>query len=55
MLQQVQGSVVVDLSISDQAFQQKVILANSEGILGINFLGLGTFTSAWSQFGDSAH
>jgi len=38
---QVQGSVVVDLRISDQVFQQEVIIANSltsEGILGINFL-----------------
>ena len=35
---QVQWSVVVDLSISDQTFQQEVIIANSEGILGINFL-----------------
>ena len=38
---QVQGSVIVDLNLSDQAFQQEVIVANSltsEGILGINFL-----------------
>ena len=38
---QIQGSVVVELTISGQVFNQELIIANSltsEGILGLNFL-----------------